>query len=154
MIAGAASSFGTMLATMIPQALKQNEPTSSTTTSLYMIVVGTGLGFFFQMTTTIAQNSVTLPDMGAATSAIALFRTLGGAVAVAIFGALAARALGGLSGPAAGPAYIDAVAMAARWVFLGASVLGAIGIVAALLIKEVRLRGGTSEGGVLPLETA
>jgi EmrB/QacA subfamily drug resistance transporter len=38
--------------------------TSSTTTSLYLIVVGTGLGFFLQTTTTIAQNSVDLPDMG------------------------------------------------------------------------------------------
>jgi hypothetical protein len=117
--------------------------TSSLTTSLYMIVVGTGLGFFLQMTTTIAQNSVDLPDMGAATAAIALFRTLGGSVAVAIFGALSASALIGIGGPATGAAYLAAVAAGARSVFLAASALGAVGIVAALLIKEVPLRSAS-----------
>jgi MFS family permease len=117
-----------------------NTTTSRTTTSLYMALIGIALGFTTQMTTTIAQNSVQLRDMGAATAAITLFRTLSGSIAVAIFGALSARALTGVTGPVGGTAYLNAAATGTRHIFLTASALCAAGIIAALLIKEVPLR--------------
>ena len=111
--------IGTILATAGTLLLAtMNTTTRRTSTSLYMALIGIGLGFTTQMTTTIAQNSVQLRDMGAATAALTLFRTLSGSVAVAIFGALSARALTGVTDPAGGTAYLDAAATATLHIFL------------------------------------
>lgn len=67
--------------------------TSYCLTSTYMILVGIGLGFTMQMSGTIAQNSVSLRDMGAAMSSVNLFRALGGSLGVAVFGSLFTRAV-------------------------------------------------------------
>jgi len=66
--------------------------TSRIATSAFMILVGIGTGFSIQMADTIAQNSVELRDIGAASAATSLFRTLGGALGVAVFGSLLPRA--------------------------------------------------------------
>src|SRR6202034_4701643 len=58
--------------------------TSHTITSLYMVLAGTGIGFLLQMTTTIAHNSAETRDIGAASAAVNLFRTIGGATGVAV----------------------------------------------------------------------
>jgi len=65
--------------------------TSRLTTGLYTALFGAGLGFMMQMTVLIAQNSVELKDMGVASGAATLFRTLGGSVGVALFGSLLNR---------------------------------------------------------------
>lgn len=56
-------------------------------TSVYMALLGIGLGFLMQMTTVLAQNSVSLADVGVASATSPLFRTIGGSLGVAVFGA-------------------------------------------------------------------
>jgi EmrB/QacA subfamily drug resistance transporter len=62
--------------------------TSRTTSALYMVVLGAGMGFLMQLTMLIAQNSVELKDMGVASSTTTLFRTIGGSFGVALMGTL------------------------------------------------------------------
>ncbi|HEX4691197.1 MAG TPA: MDR family MFS transporter [Solirubrobacteraceae bacterium] len=57
-------------------------------TALFMVVIGTGIGLFMQVVVLVAQNDAP-PDMiGAATSSATFFRSIGGSVGVAIFGAV------------------------------------------------------------------
>jgi EmrB/QacA subfamily drug resistance transporter len=56
--------------------------------SVYMFIVGLGIGLFMQVTTLAVQNSVDFKYMGAATSATTFFRTLGGSFGTAIFGSI------------------------------------------------------------------
>ncbi|MFI0235745.1 MDR family MFS transporter [Streptomyces sp. NPDC016845] len=127
--------------------------TSPLLTSLYMVLVGIGLGFTMQMSGTIAQNSAPLRDMGAAMSSVNLFRTLGGSVGVAVFGSLFTRAVqpalpaGAETGPAAlhhlpagaKDAYLRAVATGTGHIFLTAAILCGLAFVAALFVIEVPL---------------
>ncbi|MFB6900469.1 MDR family MFS transporter [Streptomyces hydrogenans] len=78
-------------------------------------------------------------DMGAASSSINLFRTLGGSLGVAVFGSLFARALQGAT-PAAGDAYLQAVSTGTSHIFLTAAILCALAVVAALFVIEVPLK--------------
>jgi hypothetical protein len=122
--------------------------------SLYMVLAGTGIGFLLQMSTTIAQNSVEMRDIGAASAAVNLFRTIGGSIGVAIFGSLFTSAVQGRlpgTGPSPGAtalarlpavardAYLYGVATASQHIFLVAAV-SAAAFLAALLIREVPLR--------------
>lgn len=134
--------------------------TSRFTTSTYMVLVGLGIGFTLQMANTIAQNSVGLRDMGAASAATSLFRTLGGSVGVAVFGSLFTRAVqghgaaptegGGTSAlegmsQTARDAYLHAATHGTQQIFLVGAVCAALAFGAALLVKEVPLRSGPSE---------
>jgi len=56
-------------------------------------VVGLGLGMVTQVLVLAAQNSVDFKDLGVATSGTALFRSLGGALGVAVFGVIFANEL-------------------------------------------------------------
>lgn len=56
-------------------------------------VVGLGLGMVTQVLVLAAQNSVDFKDLGVATSGTQLFRSLGGALGIAIFGAIFASEL-------------------------------------------------------------
>ena len=56
-------------------------------------VVGLGLGMVTQVLVLAAQNSVDFKDLGVATSGTALFRSLGGALGIAIFGVIFANEL-------------------------------------------------------------
>ncbi|MBP2323629.1 EmrB/QacA subfamily drug resistance transporter [Kibdelosporangium banguiense] len=62
--------------------------TSSFTSSLYIVVVGAGLGFLMGTTNLIAQNSVGLRDLGVATSTATFARSIGGSLGVAILGSI------------------------------------------------------------------
>ncbi|MCX4905420.1 MDR family MFS transporter [Streptomyces sp. NBC_00878] len=132
--------------------------TSRFTTSAYMVLVGVGTGFTLQMANTIAQNSVELRDMGAASAATSLFRTLGGSLGVAVFGSLLTRALQGNGGApvegghtdaaathamsqAARDAYAHSVAHGTQQIFLVGAVCAVAAFVAAVFIHEVPLRG-------------
>ena len=145
--------------------------TSRTTSSLYMLVLGVGMGFLMQTTMLIAQNSVEQRDLGVASSAATFFRSIGGSFGVSLFGAIfahrltadvsahlgtsvAARLSGGGGGrldPAlmkAMPApvrdgFLHGIAYATSGVF-GWAVLFAVAVpVLAVFIKEVPLRGGS-----------
>lgn len=56
--------------------------------SLWMVVVGLGLGQLFQVPTLAVQNSVERRNMGTATSTVAFARSIGGALGGAIFGTI------------------------------------------------------------------
>ncbi|RLY94897.1 DHA2 family efflux MFS transporter permease subunit [Kocuria tytonicola] len=60
---------------------------------VYICLVGLGVGTLNQNLVLAVQNTVGLKDMGSASSAVAFFRTVGGAVAVSLFGALLTRHL-------------------------------------------------------------
>ena len=60
--------------------------------SLYMAVLGIGVGMLMQNLVLAAQNDVPAQELGAATSALTFFRSMGGAIGVSALGAvLAAR---------------------------------------------------------------
>ncbi|MEY9930723.1 EmrB/QacA subfamily drug resistance transporter [Catenulispora sp. GP43] len=136
--------------------------TARLTTSVYMVLVGIGTGFTIQMANTIAQNSVELRDMGAASAATNLFRTLGGSLGVAVFGSLFTRALAGHGGGApseggsggsatehmshaAREAYLQAAAHGTQEIFLVGALCAVAAFVSALCIKETPLRAGPGQ---------
>lgn len=148
--------------------------TTRFTSGVYMAVLGAGMGFLMQITMLVAQNSVELKDMGVASSATTLFRTLGSSFGVAIMGALftgrvqdemAARGGGGATEKSAQldasslaklpdavrGAYEYAVASGTHIAFLVGGSVAVVALVAALFVKEVPLRGtakpGASEDG-------
>jgi len=56
--------------------------------SLYMFVLGAGIGLCMQVLTIAVQNTVEYADLGTATSGVTFFRTLGGAFGTAVFGTI------------------------------------------------------------------
>jgi EmrB/QacA subfamily drug resistance transporter len=54
----------------------------------YMVVLGVGIGLSMQALLLAVQNSLALSEMGAGTSSVTFFRTLGGSFGVAVLGAV------------------------------------------------------------------
>ncbi|MFF9898068.1 MDR family MFS transporter [Streptomyces longispororuber] len=67
--------------------------TSAWLESLYMFVLGTGIGLSMQVLTIAVQNTVAYADLGTATSGVTFFRTLGSAFGTAVFGTIYANTL-------------------------------------------------------------
>ncbi|CCH21133.1 MDR family MFS transporter [Micromonospora lupini] len=67
--------------------------TSKLASSLYMVVLGAGMGFLMQTSMLIAQNSVEQKDLGAASGAATFFRSIGGSFGISLFGAIFANRL-------------------------------------------------------------
>lgn len=61
--------------------------------SLYMFVLGTGIGLSMQVLTIAVQNTVDYADLGTATSGVTFFRTLGSSFGTAVFGTIYANTL-------------------------------------------------------------
>ncbi|MEU6841055.1 MDR family MFS transporter [Streptomyces sp. NPDC046716] len=61
--------------------------------SLYMFVLGLGIGLSMQVLTIAVQNTVEYADLGTATSGVTFFRTLGSAFGTAVFGTIYANTL-------------------------------------------------------------
>lgn len=80
--------------------------TSTWLESLYMFVLGTGIGLCMQVLTIAVQNTVVYSDLGTATSGVTFFRTLGSSFGTAVFGTIYANTLK--------PNLADGVAQAAR----------------------------------------
>jgi MFS family permease len=142
--------------------------TTRTTSAIYYLVLGLGMGFLMQMVSLIAQNSVEQKDMGVASSARMFFQQIGGSLGVASFGAVFARKLieslgaaGGhvsASGGQLNPATVNAlppaikhdvffaIAHAIQSVFIWALPAAVAIFVLALFIKEVPLRGRAPAG--------
>ncbi|MEW1639949.1 MDR family MFS transporter [Streptomyces sp. NPDC093801] len=74
--------------------------------SLYMLVLGAGIGLCMQVLTIAVQNTVDYADLGTATSGVTFFRTLGSAFGTSVFGTIYANSLA--------PGLEAAVARAAR----------------------------------------
>ncbi|MFJ2743365.1 MDR family MFS transporter [Streptomyces sp. NPDC087440] len=61
--------------------------------SLYMFVLGVGIGLCMQVLTIAVQNTVDYADLGTATSGVTFFRTLGSSFGAAVFGTIYANSL-------------------------------------------------------------
>jgi EmrB/QacA subfamily drug resistance transporter len=62
--------------------------TSRTQSSLYMLILGIGIGMVMQVLVLAAQNAAHFRDLGVVTSTVNFFRSLGGSVGVAALGAV------------------------------------------------------------------
>ncbi|MER7516603.1 MDR family MFS transporter [Streptomyces sp. NPDC126499] len=67
--------------------------TGSWLESLYMFVLGVGIGLCMQVLTIAVQNTVDYADLGTATSGVTFFRTLGSSFGTAVFGTIYANSL-------------------------------------------------------------
>lgn len=136
--------------------------TSKLMSSLYMVVLGVGMGFLMQTSMLIAQNSVEQKDLGAASGAATFFRSIGGSFGISLFGAIFAnrlasseggRAFGGESGGAgmdleklkdlpaqARDMVLGGLSDAISHVFLWAVLFTIVIPVLAWFIKEIPLR--------------
>lgn len=107
-------------------------------------VVGAGIGPMYPTSTIVMQNAVKLHQLGTATGALNFFRLLGGAVIVAVFGAIVLGSAGDHTGVvtleklAAGHADFAPVF---RYVFIAAAVFLAIALACVLAVEERPLHG-------------
>lgn len=62
--------------------------TSQAMLSVWMVVLGFGIGMYMPVMTLAVQNSVDRSDMGTATSVVTFFRSMGASFGTAIFGAI------------------------------------------------------------------
>jgi predicted MFS family arabinose efflux permease len=120
---------------------RMNAGTSQATASLLLVVFGLGFGMVTQVLTVAIQNSVDRRDLGIATASANLFRSLGGAVGVAVYGAI----FGGRLDAAGTTQSPESVAHALHTVFLVAAPIAALGALVVLFLREVPLRQMTQE---------
>ena len=110
----------------------------------FLFVLGCGLGPMYPVSTIVMQNTVKPHQLGTATGTLNFFRTLGGAIVVAVFGAIV---LGGVA--AGSPAMtIDKLVTghgdlgpAFHWVFIAAAVCLSISFCCVLAVEERPLHG-------------
>lgn len=134
--------------------------TSALTASAYMLLLGLGLGMVMQILVMAVQNAVDYNQLGVATSGTTLFRSIGGSVGAALFGAIFAYTLDqqisatapDLQGTTNNPAAIAALSGALKAtydelfvsslhpVFRTASAMALIAFLLSFAIKEVPLR--------------
>ena len=62
--------------------------TSAGATSLFMLILGLGIGMVMQILVTAVQNAVNPSEVGAATAGANFFRSIGGSFGTAVFGAI------------------------------------------------------------------
>jgi EmrB/QacA subfamily drug resistance transporter len=114
-----------------------------------LFVLGCGLGPMYPVSTIVMQNAVKPHQLGTATGTLNFFRTLGGAIVVAIFGAIV------LGGVAAGSPMMTLdklvsghgdLGPAFHWVFIAAAICLSISFICLLAVEEQPLHG--------PLRTA
>ncbi|GAA1854931.1 MFS transporter [Microlunatus capsulatus] len=143
---------------------------------LFMAVMGVGVGALIQNIVLAVQNTVDVRDVGSTSATITFFRSLGGAVGVAVLGAILANHVAGniTSGltaaglPSAGtgssgsldikdlPAPIQSIVHVAYGdsfglLFAIAAVISVVTLVAVVLVREVPLR---TTVGITPTATA
>ena len=149
------------------------------TASAYMLVVGIGLGLVMQVVVLVVQNDAPPEHVGAATSTATFFRSMGGSMGVALFGAIFASRLtselavlpgaakahltGGIHispeqvralPPQLQLGFMQAFVEALQPVFLAGAGVTAATFVLALLLKEVPLRTRVhAEGDMLAEES-
>jgi MFS family permease len=147
--------------------------------SVYMLVVGVGIGLVMQVLVLVVQNDVRPQEIGVATSTATFFRSVGGSFGVAIFGTIFATRLADQlarlprsvterlgSGvhlnpeqarhlPAAIHAdFLQAFAHALHGVFLWGMAIAAVPFLLSWLLKEVPLRTTLARTAELSSEQA
>ena len=110
--------------------------------AVLLAVGGLGLGPMYPTTTVIIQNAVPLHQLGIATGTLNFFRQLGGAIIVAVFGAIV---LGGVDGRAAG-ASRSTSSRAPRGPVDFAPLFRLVFIAAAVFLTVALRRGGADRG--------
>ncbi|GAA3883327.1 MDR family MFS transporter [Saccharothrix violaceirubra] len=130
-----------------------------------MLLVGVGVGMSMQNLVLAVQNTVPLRDIGAASSTIAFFRSLGGTIGVSVLGAVLARRVadrihhdlaaagfptsgGGSAGSldlSALPEAVQHIVRAAYGdatghIFVISAGIAVVGVLASLAFKPIRLR--------------
>jgi EmrB/QacA subfamily drug resistance transporter len=140
--------------------------------SLFLFVLGVGIGMSMQNLVLAVQNTVAATDLGAASSAVAFFRSLGGTIGVSVLGAVLSNHVGdlirgglaripGAAGAAGGgdvgladladaPAPVRELIRvsygdATGRVFLVSAVVALVAVLAVLFIREVALRTDTGD---------
>ncbi|MFD5069529.1 MDR family MFS transporter, partial [Streptomyces sp. NPDC058369] len=130
--------------------------------SVYMVVLGVGVGMLMQNLVLAAQNDVPASELGAATSVLSFFRSLGGAIGTSALGAVLGhrvaeelkKGFGGAAGGGTGggvpelsklpePARVvveNAYGVATADVFLIGAPFAFLALIAVLFIKEKPLR--------------
>ena len=130
--------------------------------SVFMAVLGAGLGLLMQNLVLAAQNDVPARDLGATTSTLTFFRSLGGAIGVSALGAVLANKVTSLMTEKFGPMatsgggskvpdlsvlpapvreiIADIYATATAELFLVAAPIAALALLAVLFIKEKPLK--------------
>jgi len=134
----------------------------------FLFVLGVGIGMTMQNLVLAVQNTVAATDLGAASSAVAFFRSLGGTIGVSVLGAVLSSHVGDLirqgltsipgaaqaasSGGSVGLADFSQAPPVIRTlirvsygdatgrIFLISAVMAAVALVAILFIREVALR--------------
>jgi EmrB/QacA subfamily drug resistance transporter len=140
--------------------------TSSVLDSLYMLVLGMGIGGVMQVLVIIVQNAVPHSELGVATSGATFFRSIGGSFGTAIFGAIFSNVLvgnltkhlhgvhlpTGFSSASATPAllshlpaavhagFVAGYAESIQTVFIVAVPIAALAFLATWLIPQVELK--------------
>jgi MFS family permease len=79
---------------------RMNPSTSALLQSLYLLILGAGIGLCMQVLILIVQNTSSFDDLGVATSGVTFFRTIGSSFGAAIFGSLFTNFLHNRIGPA------------------------------------------------------
>jgi EmrB/QacA subfamily drug resistance transporter len=145
-----------------------DETTSLLELAVFMLLLGAGVGMLMQNLVLVVQNTVHFEDIGAGSSLVAFFRSLGGAIGVSVLGALLAThasttILSGLAAKGIDPARLAAGAHAVPNVqtlpgpiakivehaygtgvgeiFLYGAPLGLVALVAVAFLREVPLGG-------------
>src|SRR6476620_1828919 len=112
---------------------------------LLLLLVGSGLGTVFPISTVCMQNAVSRAQMGVATGAANFFRALFSALVVAVLGAIVLGGLGGVAGMSvemlARTASAPELAYAFRFVFLACALVLSFGMAFLISMEERPLRG-------------
>jgi predicted MFS family arabinose efflux permease len=134
--------------------------TSQGTVTLFMVLLGIGLGLTMQTLILAVQNAVERTELGVATSSVSFFRSMGGSVGVALFGALFNNLLAHRTGQTVGAGegggfspetirqlpdavrhtYVAGFADSLTTVFLWATPLIVLAFALSWLLREVPLR--------------
>jgi EmrB/QacA subfamily drug resistance transporter len=125
--------------------------TGRATMYLYLLLLGLGVGMVMQVMVLAVQNAVSYEDLGVATSAVTLFRFIGGSLGTAILGAIFAARLDAdvdLTALLAADGGLDPAGFmrALGTVFLVAAAATAVGFLLSFLLPERRLRETVATG--------
>src|SRR6202012_560667 len=150
---------------------RMNAGTSFWVETLFLLVLGAGIGLIMQILTLVVQNTVAYSDLGTATSGVTFFRTLGGSFGASIMGSIYSNQLKGtlataLAAARVSPAsvsspellkklpaqartpIVDAYAHSLQHVFLFAVPVAVVAFVLALFLPQVAFRGAVAVSGV------
>ncbi|NMO00402.1 MFS transporter [Gordonia sp. TBRC 11910] len=153
-----------------------DQDTSIVVTSVYMFVLGAGIGLIMQILTLVVQNTSSYADLGTSTSAVTFFRTLGSSFGAAVMGTLysnqlnselpAAMRQAGVTDPSVAaepmrlhalPApqrapIVEAYADTLSHVFLWVVPVAVVGLILAFFLPQVAMRQDAKDVARSPAE--